>query len=121
MSLASLLKHLADVYEPAPVLDRFKQPVAATTLKAAAVPCRLSALRSTPSGELASLTSRDVVRTPWRLFFGPDADVSEADTVKVTQFDGTVLAAALNVVQVRKVSNGSGSTHHVEADCQEVH
>lgn len=100
--------------------DYFGQPGGSLSAKLTAEPCRLSHIVLRTEGEKVSQTSRDVVRTSFRLFFGPSASISEGDTIDVRGPLGDALVSRLNVLQVRKVSNGNGSVHHLEVDCQEV-
>lgn len=121
MSVGSLLTHRADTFTKGEARDGYGQPTGSLSLKLTAEPCRLTALRALRSqGEVTTGLTRDAVLASHRLYFGPDADVSEADTIDVKTASGQVLASGLNVLMVRKSCNGDGSVHHLEVDCREV-
>jgi hypothetical protein len=120
VSFASLLTHRADVFARGEARDGYGQPTASLSPKLTAEPCRLTALNLRLQGEVRTALTREAVLASHRLYFGPDADVSEADTIDVKTASGQVLAARLNALLVRKVCNGHGSIHHLEVDCQEV-
>ena len=121
MSYSALLRHRADVFSASDARDYLGQPEGSLSVKLTAEPCRLSSRAVVRNeGEDLSQTSRDVVHTSFRLFFGPAVSISEGDTIDVKTPDGATLVSRLNVLQVRKVSGGNGAVHHVEADCQEV-
>ena len=120
MSLGSLLTHRADTFAKGEARDGYGQPTGSLSPKLTAEPCRLRALDLRRQGEVSTGLTRDAVLASHRLYFGPDADVSEADTIDVKTASGQVLASGLNVLLVRKPCNGDGSVHHLEVDCREV-
>lgn len=120
MSVGSLLTHRADTFTKGEARDGYGQPTGSLSLKLTAEPCRLRALDLRSQGEVSTGLTREAVLASHRLYFGPDADVSEADTIDVKTASGQVLASGLNVLLVRKSCNGDGSVHHLEVDCREV-
>jgi hypothetical protein len=120
VSLASLLRHRADTFAKGEARDGYGQPTRALSPKLTAEPCRLTALNLRRQGEVMTGLTREAVLASHRLYFGSDAEVSEADTVDVKTASGQVIATGLNVLLVRKVCGGDGSVHHLEVDCQEV-
>jgi len=120
VSLGSLLAHRADTFSKGEARDGYGQPTGSLSPKLTAEPCRLTALNLRSQGEVMTGLTRDAVLASHRLYFGPEADVSEADTVNVQAASGQVLATGLNVLLVRKACNGDGSVHHLEVDCREV-
>jgi len=120
MSFGSLLRHRADTFAKGEARDGYGQPTGSLSPKLTGEPCRLTARTTTSQGEVTTGLTREAVVASHRLYFGPGADVSEADTIDVKTASGQVLASGLNVLLVRKPCNGNGSVHHLEVDCREV-
>jgi hypothetical protein len=116
----SLLTHRADVFAKGTARDAYGQPVESLLPKLTAEPCRLTALKPGSQGEMTTGLTREAVLASHRLYFGPNTDVTEADTIDVKTASGQVVASRLNVLLVRKVSKADGNVHHLEVDCREV-
>jgi hypothetical protein len=120
VSLGSLLRHRADTFTKGEARDGYGQPTGSLSPKLTAEPCRLTALNLRSQGEVTTGVTREAVLASHRVYFGPGADVGEADTIDVKTGSGQALATGLNVLLVRRLCNGDGSVHHLEVDCREV-
>lgn len=110
MSYDGLLPHTAEIRRDVGAVDRFQQPVGATS-PVGTYFCRLG---RGSGGERHTDRSRGVVIRSFDLFLPMDADITEDDTVTVLDRTGRVLASEADVEEVAVLDDAYGP-HHIEA------
>lgn len=120
MSFITLLAHRATIEELGGGEDRFGQPEDSWQLKddQLDIPCRLKAATGR---EITTLQTRDGLEVTHVVYLGPLAVLTEANrVVDVKDSDNNVIADGLDVVLVKRISQGAGAVHHIEVWCKMV-
>ena len=114
---AGLLGHEADILRRTGQKDRFGRPKRTEndwdTVKIATEKCRVSGGRG---GETfpSDTTSMDVVDADYEVFFQPDVDIREDDTLVIRDPAGLTIIEKANVTLVRPRHDMPAGRHHVE-------
>lgn len=120
MAFSALLVHTAQTYRRSGDLDEFGQPsdVQQGDLYLEDVPCRANV---NAGGERFGERSLDVVVETAEVFFLPGVDIREDDALEVFDQDGAkIIGLDSNITLVRRATDGTGATHHVEVLTQTI-
>lgn len=95
--------------------SRFGQPANTFKVKYSDVPCRISRANGSTA---RTDTLQGTVTADYVVYFKDDVVLTEDDLISVADSKGNEIANSLQVIIVRRVSDGTGLKHHVEAPCR---